>query len=68
MGDGTGGFTALVIVRASLCAHWAVMSRCKSIMNVRAERVHLHFVRSDLGTVRTQFVVDMMQYISAAGM
>ena len=67
MGYRTGGFTALVIVRASLCTYWAGLSRCKSVMNVRAERVHLHFFRSDLTTERTQLVLDLVQYIPAAG-
>ena len=68
MGDRTGGLTDLVIMRASLCTYWAGLSRCKSVLKLRAERMHLHFVHSDLGTERTQLVLDVIQDIPAAGM
>ena len=67
-GDRTGGLTDLVIMRASLCTYWAGLSRCKSDLKVRCERIHLYFVRSLLETGRTQLVLDMMQYIPAACM
>ena len=68
MGYRRGGFTSIFIVGASVCTYWAGLARCKSVLKLRAERMHLHFFHSVLGTSRTQLVLDVIQDIPAAGM